>query len=35
MGEVLEYEAKGANKDDLAPDRRADINEVINYRRAM
>lgn len=34
MGEVLEYEAKGA-KDDLTPERKADINEVLNYRRAM
>jgi cell filamentation protein, protein adenylyltransferase len=34
MGEVLEYEAEGdSNK--FSPERRADINEVLNYRRAM
>lgn len=34
MGEVLEYEAEGDMKD-LSPDREADINEVLNYRRAI
>jgi Fic family protein len=34
MGEVLEYEAEGdSNKFSL--ERRVDINEVLNYRRAM
>ena len=34
MGEVLEYEAEGDRKD-IGEDRKADINEVLNYRRAM
>src|SRR5262245_52216856 len=34
MGEVLEYEAEGDSKK-FSPERRADINEVLNYRRAM
>ena len=34
MGEVLEYEA-GANVDGVAPEKEADIEEVLNYRRAL
>jgi len=34
MGEVLEFEADAANKL-IKPDKRADIQEVLNYRRAM
>jgi len=34
MGEVLEYKAEGDSKD-LPAERKADINEVLNYRRAM
>jgi Fic family protein len=34
MGEVLEYEAE-ADLRDLPTERQADINEVLNYRRAM
>lgn len=34
MGEVLEFEAEGAARE-LAPQRLADIHEVLNYRRAM
>ncbi len=34
MGEVLEYEA-GANVDGVAPEKEADIHEVLNYRRAL
>jgi Fic family protein len=34
MGEVLEYEAEGAGKI-MEPEKRADIQEVLNYRRAM
>lgn len=34
MGEVLEYEAEGDSKD-LPVERKNDINEVLNYRRAM
>lgn len=34
MGEILEYEAKGASED-LSPKKEADINEVLNYRRAV
>lgn len=34
MGEVLEYEAEGDSKD-ISPERKADINEVLNYRKAM
>lgn len=34
MGEVLEFEAEGeSNK--IAQDKKADINEVLNYRKAM
>lgn len=34
MGEVLEYEAEGAGKK-MEPGKLADIQEVLNYRRAM
>ena len=34
MGEVLEYEAAGT-EDSLDPGKEADIQEVLNYRRAM
>jgi Fic family protein len=34
MGEVLEFEAEGDNKD-LSPEKRDDIQEVLNYRKAM
>jgi len=34
MGEVLEYEAEG-NFNDISEERKADINEILNYRRAM
>lgn len=34
MGEVLEYEAEGDSQD-LSIERKADINEVLNYRQAM
>jgi Fic family protein len=34
MGEVLEFEAEGDSKD-ISVERRADIHEVLNYRRAM
>ena len=34
MGEVLEYEAAG-DTDKLPSERKADINEILNYRRAM
>jgi len=34
MGEVLEFEAKGAPRA-LSPERNADIHEVLNYRSAM
>jgi Fic family protein len=34
MGEVLEYEAEGASKI-MEPEKRADIQEVLNYRQAM
>src|SRR5438874_8380594 len=34
MGEVLEYEAAGAGQF-LDPQKEADIEEVLNYRRAM
>lgn len=34
MGEVLEYEAEG-NFNEISEERKADINEVLNYRRAM
>jgi len=34
MGEVLEYEA-GGNLEAVAPEKEADIEEVLNYRRAL
>jgi len=34
MGEVLEYEAE-SDSQDLSQERKADINEVLNYRQAM
>ena len=34
MGEVLEYEA-GVNVDGVAPEKEADIEEVLNYRRSL
>ena len=34
MGEVLEYEAEG-DSDKLSPERKADIQEILNYRKAM
>jgi Fic family protein len=34
MGEVLEYEAE-SNAKELSAERKEDINEVLNYRRAM
>lgn len=34
MGEVLEYEAEGESED-ISSERKADINEVLNYRKAM
>jgi len=34
MGEVLEYEAEGES-DKLSSERKADIHEIINYRKAM
>jgi Fic family protein len=34
MGEVLEYEAESASKV-MEPEKRADIHEVLNYRKAM
>lgn len=34
MGEVLEYEAEGGSED-ISTEKREDINEVLNYRRAM
>jgi Fic family protein len=34
MGEILEYEAKGTTGD-LPPEKEADINEVLNYRKAI
>lgn len=34
MGEVLEFEAEGDSKD-ISAERREDIHEVLNYRRAM
>ena len=34
MGEVLEFEAEGDSKD-LPQQKKADINEVLNYRKAM
>ncbi|EKA3900133.1 MloA protein, putative [Vibrio cholerae] len=36
MGEVLQYEAQGENDTaEFAPDRKADIQEVLNYRAAI
>ena len=34
MGEVMEYEASG-NTDDLTSKKQNDINEILNYRRAI
>ena len=34
MGEVLEYEAAGT-EGQLDPEKEADIQEILNYRRAM
>ena len=34
MGEVLEYEAEG-DKKNITPEKREDINEVLNYRKAI
>ena len=34
MGEVLEYEAEEDSKD-ITKERKEDINEILNYRRAM
>ena len=34
MGEVLEYEAEGESKD-ISKNKKADINEILNYRKAM
>ena len=34
MGEVLEYEAEG-NSDNISNEKKEDIQEVLNYRRAM
>lgn len=34
MGEVLEFEAEGESKK-ISQDKKADIDEVLNYRRAM
>jgi len=34
MGEVLEFEAEGDSRE-LSAERKADINEVLNYRKAM
>jgi len=35
MGEVLEYEAQQGEISDLSPERKADIYEVLNYRKAI
>lgn len=35
MGEVLEYEAQQGDIVDLSPERKADIFEVLNYRKAI
>jgi Fic family protein len=35
MGEVLEYEASKGNMKDISAGREADIQEVLNYRKAM
>lgn len=34
MGEVLEFEAEGESKE-ISRDKEADINEILNYRKAM
>lgn len=34
IGDVLEFEA-GKDQEKLSPDKRDDIHEVLNYRRAM
>jgi Fic family protein len=34
MGEVLEFEAEGGSRE-LSAERKADINEVLNYRKAL
>jgi Fic family protein len=34
MGEVLEFEAEG-DSGDISSERKEDINEILNYRRAM
>jgi Fic family protein len=34
MAEVLEYEAKGDTRD-LSPEKRGDIKEILNYRKAL
>ena len=34
MGEMLEFEAEGDSKD-LPQQKKADIKEVLNYRKAM
>jgi Fic family protein len=34
MGEVLEYEAEG-DSEGISKERKADINEIVNYRQAM
>jgi Fic family protein len=34
MGEVLEFEAEG-DSEKISQERKADINEVLNYRKAM
>lgn len=35
MGEVLEFEAEGEKGEDLTEQRRGDMEEVLNYRRAL
>lgn len=35
MGEVLEFEAEGEKGSDLSDQKKGDIEEVLNYRRAM
>ena len=34
MGDVFEFEAQG-DTTEISPDRKADINEILNYRKAM
>ncbi len=34
MGEVLEYEAEGDSRN-ISSEKKADINEILNYRRTM